>query len=217
MGNIIEIKNLNKVFRGHSVLKNINLNVEKGKCYGIVGRNGSGKSVLFKIICGFIGVTSGEVKVNGKVIGKEVDFPENTGILIENPGYLPNYSAYENLKLLASIKNKISVEDIIKSLNIVGLDWTNKTKVSKYSLGMKQRLGIAQAIMENQEILILDEPMNGLDKSGVYDIRNLLMNLKKENKTILLSSHIEEDVNILCDSVYEMDNGELLEIKNNNK
>ncbi|QAA35227.1 ABC transporter ATP-binding protein [Clostridium manihotivorum] len=207
--NIIKFDNYTKKFHNETVLNNITLSIEEGKCYGFVGRNGSGKSLLFKALCGFIRASSGDVYVNGMKIGTEIDFPENTGILIESPGFLPSYSALDNLKFLASINNKIQDNQIIDTLKLVGLDPANKKKVKNFSLGMKQRLGIAQAIMEDPSLLVLDEPMNGLDKNGVLHIRNILLELKKSNKTILLTSHIQQDIDELCDHVYEMDDGNL--------
>lgn len=206
---IIDFENYRKEIKGMNILDNINLKIKEGKIYGFIGRNGSGKSMLFKAICGLIKPTAGFVKVNGKVIGKDQDFPENIGILIENPGFLEHISGFDNLKYLASIQNKINDEDIKRALEIVDLDPKDKRAVKKYSLGMKQRLGIAQAIMEKPSLIILDEPMNGLDKQGVSDIRNLISDLKKKGSTILLASHNSEDIKLLCDKVYEIDRGRI--------
>ncbi len=208
---IISVSNAVKDFKNHRVIDEVSLEFERGKIYGIVGRNGSGKTVLFKCICGFTPLTSGKIFVNGKVVGKDINIPKNIGVIIETPGFLPNYSGYKNLRFLASINNKISKDDICNTLSAVGLDPKSKKHVGKYSLGMRQRLGIAQAIMENPDILILDEPMNGLDNDGVKDIRNLLLKIKGEGKTILLASHNREDISVLCDEVYEMDKGVLIE------
>lgn len=209
MNTIVKIENLSKIIKNKVILKDINLSLEKGKIYGIIGRNGSGKSMLFKTIAGLVIPTSGKIEVFGDVIGKNGTFPKDFGALIEYPGFLPQYTGFRNLKILASIKNIISHEDIKKAMTLVGLDYNEKKAVKKYSLGMKQRLGIAQAIMENPKFIILDEPMNGLDKSGVDDIRNLLKLLKDKGVTILLASHNSDDINILCVDVYEMDNGYL--------
>lgn len=209
MTEIISIENLTKRFGGVPALENVNLSIEKGKIYGIIGRNGSGKTVLFKLITGYLKPTGGRVVVNGKEIGKDTDFAENIGIIIENPGFLNGYTGFKNLAYLAGIRNVIGKEEIRKSMEKVGLDPDSHKKVGKYSLGMKQRLGIAQAIMEDPEILILDEPMNSLDNQGVKDIRDLLMGLREEGKTIILASHNKEDIEILCDEVYEMDQGRL--------
>ncbi|MDE6622262.1 MAG: ATP-binding cassette domain-containing protein [Lachnospiraceae bacterium] len=209
MQDIIRIENLSKKFGDVMVLENINLNFEQGKIYGIVGRNGSGKTVLFKLMIGYLKPTGGRVVVCGKEIGKDKDFADNIGIIIENPGFLNGYTGYKNLEYLASIRHVIGREEIRESMKKAGLDPDSSKKVGKYSLGMKQRLGIAQAIMENPEILILDEPMNGLDHQGVADVREILMRLRDEGKTIILASHNKEDIEILCDAVYEMDRGRL--------
>ncbi len=210
MSNIITVNKVTKQYEKIKVLDDVSLTIEQGKIYGIVGRNGSGKTVLFKCICGFIPLTFGEIIVYNKKIGVDIDVPNNVGIIIETPGFLPSYSGIKNLKLLAKINNKIGIKEIISSLGKVGLDHTMKKPVSQYSMGMRQRLGIAQAIMENPDILILDEPMNGLDNDGVEDMRKLFLSLKEEGKTILLASHSREDIDVLCDVVYEMDNGYLI-------
>lgn len=162
-----------------------------------------------KCICGFLTVTTGTIRVFGKQIGKDIDFPESLGVIIETPGFLTNLTGRRNLEILADMKRKISRADIRMVLKKVGLDPDMKKPVAKYSLGMRQRLGIAQAIMEDPHLLILDEPFNGLDKNGVREIRKILLELKSEGKTILLASHNEEDIRILCDQVYEMDGGVL--------
>lgn len=205
--NIIVVEDAVKKFKENTALNHVSINFEKGKIHGIIGRNGSGKTVLFKSICGFMPLTSGTITVGGKVIGKDVDVPKNVGAIIEAPGFLPNYSGFKNLKLLAVINKRINDKQITETMERVGLDPGSKKWVSKYSLGMRQRLGIAQAIMENPDILILDEPTNGLDNHGVEDIRALLLELKKEGKTIVIASHSAEDIDILCDTVHEMDAG----------
>lgn len=209
MAEIIEIENLTKKFGDVTALENVNLSIGRGKIYGIVGRNGSGKTVLFKLITGYLKPTAGRVIVSGKEIGKDTDFAENIGIIIENPGFLKGYTGFKNLAYLAGIRNVIGKEEIRESMVKVGLDPYSRKKVGKYSLGMKQRLGIAQAIMENPEILILDEPMNSLDNQGVDEVRGILTGLRDEGKTIILASHNKEDIEILCDEVYEMDHGRL--------
>lgn len=209
MENCIEVQNVVKRFRDQVVLKNVSISFEKGKIHGIVGRNGSGKTVLFKCICGLMHPEEGVILVNGKRVGRDVDMPEDIGAIIEAPGFLPNYSGYKNLRFLANIRRKIGKEEILNALKTVGLDPESRKHVGKYSLGMRQRLGIAQAIMEDPEILILDEPMNGLDNAGVQDIRALLLELKAQGKTILLASHNHEDIAALCDTVHEMDGGVL--------
>lgn len=210
METCIEVQNAVKRFRDQVVLKNVSISFEKGKIHGIVGRNGSGKTVLFKCICGLMHPEEGVILVNGKRVGRDVDMPEGIGAIIEAPGFLPNYSGYKNLRFLANIRRKIGKEEILNVLKTVGLDPESRKHVGKYSLGMRQRLGIAQAIMEDPEILILDEPMNGLDNAGVQDIRALLLELKAQGKTILLASHNHEDIAALCDTVHEMDGGVLL-------
>lgn len=209
METCIEVQNVVKRFRDQVVLKNVSISFEKGKIHGIVGRNGSGKTVLFKCICGLMHPEEGVILVNGKRVGRDVDMPEDIGAIIEAPGFLPNYSGYKNLRFLANIRRKIGKEEILNVLKTVGLDPESRKHVGKYSLGMRQRLGIAQAIMEDPEILILDEPMNGLDNAGVQDIRALLLELQAQGKTILLASHNHEDIAALCDTVHEMDGGVL--------
>lgn len=210
---VIQVEHAVKEFKETKALKDVSVNFEEGKIYGLVGRNGSGKTVLLKSICGFIPLTSGTIKVDGKQIGKEIEIPEDIGIIIEEPGFLANYSGIKNLQLLAMLKGKLNKQDLENVLIQVGLDPKSKKKVGKYSMGMRQRLGIAQAIMENPRILILDEPMNGLDESGVNEIRKLLMQLKKEGRTIIIASHNAEDIRILCDKVYEMDGGVIKSVR----
>lgn len=205
MTDVIVIDKLTKSFKGKTVLEDVNMRLQEGRIYGIVGDNGSGKTVLLKLICGFMKPDSGTVTVNGKVIGKDADFPENTGIIIEAPGFLPNYSGMKNLEYLASIRGKIGKEQIESAMKTVGLDPSSKLRVGKYSLGMKQRLGIAQAIMEDQQLLILDEPMNALDKDVVEEMRKLFLSFKASGKTMLIVSHNEGDISTLCDEVYEFD------------
>lgn len=209
MTDVIVIDKLTKSFKGKTVLEDVNMRLQEGGIYGIVGDNGSGKTVLLKLICGFMKPDSGTVTVNGKVIGKDADFPENTGIIIEAPGFLPNYSGMKNLEYLASIRGKIGKEQIESAMKTVGLDPSSKLRVGKYSLGMKQRLGIAQAIMEDQQLLILDEPMNALDKDAVKEMRKLFLSFKASGKTMLVVSHNEGDISTLCDEVYEFDGAKI--------
>lgn len=208
----VEVNNVTKRFRDAEVLHQVSLNLEQGLIYGIVGNNGSGKTVLMKSICGFLPVTSGEIRVNGKRIGKDLDFPESLGAIIETPGFLNQLTGRKNLEILADLRRRIGKQEITAVLEKVGLDPNLKKPVSKYSLGMRQRLGIAQAIMEDPELLILDEPFNGLDKHGVAEIRQLILELKSQGKTILLASHNGEDIRVLCDVVYEMDEGRLYKL-----
>ena len=210
---IIEVKDVSLVIKKHEILKNINMEFEQGKIHGLIGRNGSGKTMLMKCMCGFVKPTSGEITIDGKIIGKDVDFPKDTGIIIETPAFVPYYSGYRNLKLLADLNKKIDKEKIRETIRMVGLDPDMKRSVKKYSLGMRQRLGFAQAIMEDPSILILDEPMNGLDKEGVADMRKYLLDLKEKGKTIVIASHFAEDINILCDTICEMDKGVLSRVE----
>lgn len=210
--NIVVLNQVTKQFGEEQVLKEITHEFEAGKVHGIIGNNGSGKTVMFKCICGFMQPTSGSVFVRGKKVGTDIDFPERMGIIIETPGFLPFKTGFRNLQILASIRGEINREEIIRVLERVGLDPAMRKPVSKYSLGMRQRLGIAQAIMENPDLLILDEPFNGLDKHGVADIRNIILELKEQGKTIFLASHNGEDIRLLCDTVCEMDAGILREV-----
>lgn len=205
----IEIINVSKTFGSQLVLNNINVNFENGKIHGIIGRNGSGKTVLLKCICGLMHPDTGNIMIDGNKLGRS-NTSGNIGAIIESPGFLPNYSGFKNLMFLAGIRKIISKDEIIKSMQVVGLDANLKKHVTHYSMGMRQRLGLAQAIMENPDILILDEPMNGLDQKGVKEIRNLLLSLRDDGKTILIASHSKEDVDILCDTVHIMDAGMLI-------
>ena len=209
----ITIKNLTKKFKTATVLDDVNIAFEKGKVHGLIGRNGSGKTMLMKCICGIVPPTSGEIYVNEQRIGKDTDIPKNVGVIIETPGFIPSYSAYNNLKFLAVLNNNIGKEEIRNAIKSVGLNPDDKKHIGKFSLGMRQRLGLAQAIMEHPDLLILDEPMNGLDKDGVKDMRQYLLDLKAQGKTILIASHSAEDIDVLCDTVCEMDRGKLTVIR----
>jgi len=211
--NIISVKNLSKDFGQERVLHNVTRDFEKGKIHGIVGNNGSGKTVLMKCICGFLIPDSGSITVNGERVGVDVDFPRDMGLIIETPGFLPNVTGVKNLEILASLNKKIGLREIAASMRAVGLDPSMNKPVGKYSLGMRQRLGIAQAIMENPSLLILDEPLNGLDKHGVREMRQLIKGLKEQGKTILLASHNQGDIDELCDTVCEMDAGVMTMIR----
>lgn len=210
METIIRLTNVVKKFKDMVALNEITVGFEEGKIHGIIGRNGSGKTVMMKCICGLMHQDSGEIVVQGKQVGKEVDIPNGIGAIIEAPGFLPNFSGYHNLKFLAAINRKIDNKSICRAMEMVGLDPTSKKHVGKYSLGMRQRLGLAQAIMEDPDILLLDEPMNGLDKRGVNEMRQLFLKLRKKGKTILIASHSTEDISILCDTVLEMDAGNII-------
>jgi ABC-2 type transport system ATP-binding protein len=209
----VRVQNVSKDFGQERVLKNATRDFEAGKIHGIVGNNGSGKTVLMKCICGFLLPTEGKVIVNGKRVGRDVDFPPDLGLIIETPGFLPQMSGARNLEILASLNRKIGLKEIAAAIRRVGLDPLMKKPVGKYSLGMRQRLGIAQAIMEDPALLVLDEPLNGLDKHGVLEMRTLIKNLRSEGKTILLASHNQSDIDELCDTVCEMDAGVLTVIR----
>ena len=211
MENIVVIKNGKKEFEGNCVLNNINLELKKGNIYGFVGRNGSGKTMLFKAIIGLISLSEGEIIVNNKKI-ENGNIPDDIGIIIETPGFLNSLTGFENLKLLASIKGLITDEEIKKVLEKVELNPNDKRVVKKYSLGMKQRLGIIQALMENPSLLILDEPMNSLDEDSVELMRGILQEEKKKGTTILITSHNSEDINSLCDKIFKMESGRIYEI-----
>lgn len=204
-GKGIFIEHVEKSFGREKVLSDVNLTILPGQICGIIGKNGSGKTVLMKCICGFLKPDKGSIKVNGKVVGRECDFPERIGVIIETPGFLPALSGYRNLKILADLKGEIGKKEILKTLKRVGLEGAMKKAVGKYSLGMRQRLGIAQAIMEEPDVLILDEPFNGLDKDGAASMRELVKELKAQGKAILLASHNAQDIEELCDVVHEME------------
>lgn len=209
---VISLENVSKSFKRNILFDNIDLNVEKGKIYGIVGPNGIGKSVLFKMICGFVFPDKGIITVDGLELGKSKRFPQNLGVIIDRPGYIANKTGFQNLKELALIRGKIDDEKISETMKMVGLNPENVEKVKDYSLGMKQKLAIAQAIMEDQQVLILDEPLNALDAESVKKIRMLLLTFKNEGRTILLTSHNQEDIDVLCDSVYRINNYQLEQI-----
>ena len=210
---MLEIENLTKTFGTQTVISDISMTLVSGKIYGLVGRNGSGKTMLMKMILGFVSPSSGSIKIEGKVLGKDISMPDRIGAIIENPGFLPEYSGFKNLKFLAMIHHKISNEEICEAMRIVGLDPDSKKHVGKYSLGMRQRLGIAQALMEDPSLLILDEPFNGLDKQGAGEVCELLRGLKERGKTILIAAHNMLEIEWLCDTICEMDAGVLTQIK----
>ncbi|MCI8379301.1 MAG: ATP-binding cassette domain-containing protein [Lachnospiraceae bacterium] len=206
---MVKLEGVTKTFKKAVVVQEVTAEFRQGEITGIVGRNGSGKTVLFKMICGLLQPTAGKITVNGKQIGKDVDFPESIGVIIETPGFLPFQSGYRNLMEIAGINHKIRKEEVREAMRQVGLNPDSRKPVGKYSLGMRQRLGIAQAIMENPDVLVLDEPMNGLDETGVEEIRKLFLGLKESGRTLLIASHNKEDIEVLCDKVYRMDGGVL--------
>ena len=212
---LFECKKVSFGYENQQVIKDLSFQVQEGEYVCVVGENGSGKTMLMKMILGFVSPSSGSIKIEGKVLGKDISMPDRIGAIIENPGLLPEYSGFKNLKFLAMIHHKISNEEIRDAMRIVGLDPDSKKHVGKYSLGMRQRLGIAQAIMEDPDILLLDEPLNGLDNEGVEEIRKVLLSLKEKGKLIILASHSKEDIQILCDTVFRMDHGKIIATETN--
>ncbi|AME08595.1 MULTISPECIES: ATP-binding cassette domain-containing protein [Bacillus] len=206
----IKVESVNKVIKKNIVLKNINLSLKKGMIYGFRGPNGSGKTMLFRVLSGLVKPSEGKVIIDGKVLHKNISFPESIGILIEYPGFIPEYTGFANLKLLSMIQNKINDHEVSAVISRVGLDPNDKRKFRKYSLGMKQRLGIAQAIMENPELLILDEPTNALDEEAVKTVHQLLLSLKNEGKTILVASHDRETLQKISDIIYDIESGKIV-------
>ena len=207
----LEVRDGVRTFGDSTVLEHVSIQVERGEICGLVGRNGSGKTMLLRCICGLVPLTSGTVWIGGSEVGQKKGSLPDIGALIETPGFLPGFSGYQNLKLLASLKKKIGREEIYGIMKEVGLDPESKKHVGKYSLGMCQRLGIAQAIMESPELILLDEPMNGLDEQGVADMRQLFWRLKEQGKTIVLATHVKEDVELLCDRIYRLRDGRVME------
>ena len=207
MSDYIQLTNISKTFGKQTVLQPLTMGFEEGMIHGIIGRNGSGKTVLMKMILGILQPTTGTVIVGDKRIGKDVDFPESAGAIIETIEFIPYMSAYQNLADIAAMRGNLSKTQIKEVLEMVGLGNVGRKHVSKYSLGMRQRLGLAQALMESPDILILDEPMNGMDEKGVEEMRRLILARKAAGTTIILSSHNIEDIRILCDQVYRIDAG----------
>ena len=209
MGTVVRLEDYCKSFKSAEVLKNINLTLESGKVIGLKGKNGSGKTMLMRAISGLILPTSGKVYINDKELGRHISFPPSIGILIENPSFISNYTGFKNLKILASIQNRISDDEIRDAIRKVGLDPDDKRTFKKYSLGMKQRLGIAAAIMERPDIVILDEPINALDEAGAELIKGFLDELKANGSLIIIACHDTEELNYLSDEIYEIYDGEI--------
>lgn len=213
MSNIITVANATKRFKDKTIFENVSFTFHSGNSYGLVGHNGCGKSLLLKAICGFSKLTSGKITLNDKEIGRDIDFISNAGIVIETPSFMDHLSGFQNLQMIAEIQNKISKEKIEDTMKLLGIfDERNKV-VRKYSLGTKQKLRIAQAIMEEPEILILDEPTNGLDKKSVHQLRELLVEFTNRGGLLVMTSHNKEDIDFCCKEVYEFDNRQLIQIR----
>ena len=203
----IVVSHATKEIHGIKVLKDVSMALESGSVYGFLGRNGSGKTMMMRALCGFISLTEGSIEMDGSRLGSGEDFPRNLGMLLEPPVFLPERTGYENLRLLAAIRGEAAGDDIRKALEQVGLDHGDRRKVGKYSLGMRQRLGIACAIMEGPELLILDEPFNGLDEGGCKMLRELIVRYRKEGCLIVLACHDREELEFLSDTIYRVDSG----------
>ena len=206
----IEVMDYTKIIRGVTILDHVNLVFESGKCYGLKGKNGSGKTMLMRAVSGLISPTEGKVVIDGETLGKEISFPRSIGVLIENPAFIENYTGYKNLELLASIQHKIGKEEIRKAMLDVGLNPDDKRKYRKYSLGMKQKLGIASAFMENPDIIILDEPINAIDEAGVKNVKQMLNEAKERGAVIITACHDAEELQELSDEIIQISEGRII-------
>lgn len=206
---MIDVNGVSLTIGTSRILRDASLTAGPGEIVGLIGRNGSGKTMLLRCIAGLVRPTAGTVTADGIVVGRDRDFLPSSGIIIETPGFISYYSGMRNLMLLAGIRGKAGREEVREAVRLAGLDPDDRRPVRKYSLGMRQRLGIAQAVMEDPRYLLLDEPMNGLDNEGLTDMRELFISLKNKGKTLLIASHSREDIEILCDRVYEMDKGQI--------
>ncbi len=207
----LEVSNITKIIDKSIILDSVSLSMDKGKIYGLKGKNGSGKTMIMRAICGLIKLTEGEIYIDGKPLDRNQAFPPSVGVLIENPGFINNYSGARNLKVLADIKGLIGMKEIEQTMALVGLDPYEKKKVKKYSLGMKQKLGIAAAIMEDPDMILLDEPTNALDQESIKNLRDILKEYKKRGKLIILSSHDSEELEYLSDEIYIIEGGKIKE------
>lgn len=207
----IEIKNATKEIKKNVVLNDISLCLKSGKVYGIRGVNGSGKTMLMRAICGLIRLSSGSIQIDGKTVGKDIEFPDNTGVLIENPGLIENYTGFMNVRTLADVKKITSDEEIRDILLRLNLDPDDKRKVKKYSLGMKQKIGIAEAFIDKPDLIILDEPFNALDAKSVEIVKTMIREYINDDRIILISCHDAGILNEVCDEIYNMEEGKLIE------
>lgn len=207
----LELKDVSKRIGKSDIIKNVNLSMEKGHIYGLWGKNGCGKTMLMRLISGLVFLSDGEILINGESLGKDISFPRSIGALIDSPGFIPGYSGFKNLKVLASIQNKISDEEIEAAMQVLGLDSKDKKKVKKYSLGMRQKLGIAAALMEKADLILLDEPTNALDEHSTEILKKLLFEHKKRGALIIISCHIREDLEFLSDEIFCMQEGRIVD------
>jgi len=207
----IETKNLTKRIKGVEVLQNVNLRFESGKIYGLKGKNGSGKTMLMRALCGLITATEGTIDINGEILGKDISFPRRVGVLIENPAFIPSYTGLKNLQVLASIQKRVDDRKIQDTIISVGLDPQDKRTYKKYSLGMKQRLGIAAAVMEDPDIVILDEPINALDEDGAIQVRDILRKIRERGAITIVACHDTEELEALSDEIITICDGKIIE------
>lgn len=207
----LEIKDISKKIGEDYVLREINLSMDKGKIYGLQGKNGCGKSMLMRVICGLVLPTEGKVIIDGEELGKDISFPRSIGVLIEKPGFLDSYSGYQNLKMLASIQGRVEEKGILKAIQRVGLEDVMHKKYRKYSLGMKQKLGIAAAILERPDIVILDEPANALDEKSEEKLWKIVREEKERGALVIVSCHTSEILEMVTDEIFRMDGGKIKE------
>lgn len=207
----IEVKDYTKIIKGATILDNINITFESGKCYGLKGKNGSGKTMLMRAVSGLITATKGAVVIDGETLGREISFPRSIGVLIENPAFIANYTGYKNLELLACIQKRVGKDEIRKTMEDVGLEPDDKRKYRKYSLGMKQKLGIASAFMEKPDIIILDEPINAIDEAGVVKVKKMIQEAKSRGAVIITACHDAEELQELSDEIIQITEGRVVQ------